>query len=209
MANRAIQWTGKAILAFSLTIPVIGAQRAPVPAVFRIRVLVCDQAGLPGETLIEAQRLASSVFREAAIELFWLDGGQSSVAEADYVLRIHCCFEKLNTRLHRRTVAFAPAGGRHVTVFWDRIRTEAAAGSHPETLMLGYVIAHELGHLLLPRGYHSPHGIMQDRLNYEDWSQVRRMSNLFFSRKEVSQMRAALIGRSGQVRSDRPDLARR
>jgi hypothetical protein len=37
---------------------------------------------------------------------------------------------------------------------------------------------------------------MQDRLNYEDWSRVRRMSNLFFSRKEVSQMRAALIGRS-------------
>lgn len=196
MANRAIRWTGKTTLAFSLTMPLMGAQQPPVPAVFGIRVLVCDQAGLPRETLNEAQRLASLVFRETGIEVFWVDGGQSSVAEADYVLRIHCCFEKLNTRLHRRTVAFAPAGGRHVTVFWDRIRTEAAAGSHPETLMLGYVIAHELGHLLLPPGYHSPHGIMQDRLNYEDWSRVRRMSNLFFSRKEVSQMRAALIGRS-------------
>jgi hypothetical protein len=196
MANRAIQWTGKTTLAFSLTMPLMGAQQLPAPVVLRVRALVCDQAGVSRETLIEAQRLASFVFQEAAIEFLWLDGGQSSVAESDYVLRIHCCFEKLNTRLHRRTVAFAPAGGRHITVFWDRIRTEAAAGSHPETLLLGYVIAHELGHLLLPPGYHSPHGIMQDRLNYEDWSRVRRMSNLFFSRKEVSQMRAALIGRS-------------
>ncbi len=174
----------------------MGAQQPPETAVSRISILVCDQAGLRREALIEAQRLASFVLQEAGIELLWLDGGQSSVAEADYVLRIHCCFEKLNTRLHRRAVAFAPARGRHITVFWDRIRTEAAAGSHPETLMLGYVIAHELGHLLLPPGYHSPHGIMQDRLNYEDWSQVRRMSNLFFSEKEAGQMRAALIGRS-------------
>ena len=196
MANRAIRWTGKTTLAFSLTMPLMGAQQPPVPAVFGIRVLVCDQAGLPRETLNEAQRLASLVFRETGIEVFWMDEGQWSVAEADCVLRIHCCFDKLNTRLHRRTVAFAPAQGRHITVFWDRIRTEAAAGSHPEALMLGHIIAHELGHLLLPPGYHSPHGIMQDRLNYEDWSRVRRMSNLFFSRKEVSQMRAALIGRS-------------
>jgi hypothetical protein len=196
MANRAIQWTGKTILAFSLTIPVIGAQQPPVPAVLKIKVLVCDPAGLPRETLIEAQRLASLVFREAAIELFWLDGGQSSVTEADYVLRIHCCFEKLNTRLHRRTVAFAPARGRHITVFGNRIRTEAAAGSHPEALMLGYVVAHELGHLLLPPAYHSPYGIMQNKLNCDDWSRVRRMGNLFFSEKEAGQMRAALIGRS-------------
>lgn len=196
MANRAIQWTGKAILAFSLTIPVIGAQQPPEPAVSRIRVLVCDQAGLPRETLNEAQRLASLVFQEAAIDLLWMDGGHSSVAEADYVLRIHCCFEKLNTRLHRRTVAFAPAQGRQITVFWDRIRTEAAAGSHPEALMLGYVVAHELGHLLLPPAYHSPYGIMQNRLNYDDWSRVRRVGDLFFSEKEAGQMRAALSGRS-------------
>ncbi len=197
MAKRAIQWTGKAILLFSLmTIPVIGAQEPPVPAVLRIKVLVCDQAGLPRETLIEAQRSASLVFREAAIDLSWLDGGQSSVAEADYVLRIHCCFDKLNARLNRRTVAFAPAQGRQITVFWDRIRTEAAAGSHPEALMLGYVVAHELGHLLLPPAYHSPHGVMQNRLNYDDWSRVRRVGDLFFSEKEAGHMRAALIGRS-------------
>ncbi len=165
-------------------------------AVLSIRVLVCDQAGVPGEKLTEAQRMASFVFHEAAIELLWLDGEQSSVMEADYVLRIHCCFDKLKTGLHRRTVAFAPAGGRHITVFWDRIKAEAAAGSHPESLLLGYVIAHELGHLLLPPGYHSPYGIMQNRLSYDHWSRVRKAGDLFFSPKEADQMHAALIAGS-------------
>ncbi len=161
-----------------------------------IRVLVCDQASVPAEKLTEAQRMASFVFHEAAIELLWLDGEQSSVTEADYVLRIHCCFDKLKSRLHRRTVAFAPAGGRHITVFWDRIKAEAAAGSHPESLLLGYVIAHELGHLLLPPGHHSPYGIMQNRLSYDDWSRVRKAGDLFFSPKEADQMLAALTGRT-------------
>ncbi len=165
-------------------------------AISRIRILVCDQAGLSNETLDEAQRIVSFVFHEAAIELSWLYGKQSSVTEADYILRIHCCFDKLKTRLHRRTVAFAPAGGRHITVFWDRIKAEAAAGSHPESLLLGYVVAHELGHLLLPPGYHSPYGIMQNRLSYDDWSRVRKAGDLFFSKKEADQMKAALIDRS-------------
>jgi len=162
----------------------------------RIRVLVCDQANVPRETLKEAQRMASFVFHEAAIELLWLDEKSSSVAEADWILRIHCCFDRLKTGLQNRTVAFAPAGGRHITVFWDKIRTEAAAGSHPEALMLGYVIAHELGHLLLPPRYHSPYGIMKNRLSYNDWSQVRRLGNLFFSEEEARRMQVALAGRS-------------
>jgi hypothetical protein len=162
----------------------------------RIRVLVYDHVGLPRGTLNEAQRFTSFVFQEAEIEISWLDGEGSSVAEADCILVIHCCFDKLKTSLHHRTVAFAPAGGRHIMVFWDRIRTEAAAGSHPEALMLGYVLAHELGHLLLPAGYHSPYGIMQERLNCDDWSEVRRLGNLFFSDREANQMRAALAGGS-------------
>ncbi len=164
-----------------------------------IRILIYDQAGVPNDTLNEAKRMASSVFHEAAIQLLWHNGENSPAAEADYILRIHCCFDLLKTGLHNRTVAFAPAGGRHITVFWDRIRTEAAAGSHPEALMLGYVIAHELGHLLLPPHYHSPYGIMKSRLNYNDWSEVRRLGNLFFSEKEASQMQAALSGKSRQV----------
>ncbi len=158
----------------------------------RLRVLVCDQAAVATKILEEGHRVASLIFREAGIGLEWLDGREHSVTEARCVLQIHCCFGKLKSKLHDRTMAFAPAGGRHVTIFWDRIRVEAAAGSHSEGMLLGYVIAHELGHLLLPPGYHSAYGVMQGRLHYEDLNQARRLGNLSFSEKEVARMQAAL-----------------
>ncbi len=37
---------------------------------------------------------------------------------------------------------------------------------------------------------------MQERLIYDDWSQARRLGNLFFSEKEANQMHTALVGRS-------------
>ena len=166
------------------------------PAVPRISVVVCDQAGLPKETLTNAQRLATSVFREAAIDLLWMDGKQSPVSEARNLLRIHCCYDRLRKDLPHRTMGFAPVGGRHITVFWDRITIEAASAGLPEGLLLGYVMAHELGHLLLPAGYHSPYGIMQSRLRYDDWSRTRRVCSLFFSKEEANQMQLALKDRS-------------
>ncbi len=195
--RRGTSWVASGVVGVVLGLwPTAGTCFADKPVFSRIRVMVCNQADVPRETLKEAQRMASSVFHEAAIELLWLDEKNSSVAEADWILRIHCCFDRLKSGLHNRTVAFAPAGGRHITVFWDKIRTEAAAGSHPEALMLGYVIAHELGHLLLPPRYHSPFGIMKNRLSYNDWSQVRRLGNLFFTEEEARRMQVALAGRS-------------
>jgi len=177
-------------------LPVDGAwsdpQAAAKEGLPRLKVLVCDQARVASKTLGEGQRLASRVFLEAGIVLEWLDAREHSVTEADYILRINCCFNKLKSTLPDRTVAFAPAGGRHVTVFWDRIAVEAAAGSHDEAMLLGYVIAHEMGHLLLPPGYHSPYGIMQSRMHYEDLSQARRLGNLFFSQEEAARMHTIL-----------------
>ena len=165
------------------------AAKAAVP---RLKVLFCDQAGVATKTREEGQRLAARVFLEAGIVLEWLDGREHSVTEANCVLRVQGSYSKLGSRLPDRTVAFAPAGGRHITVFWDRLAVEAAAGSHSEAMLLGYVMTHELGHLLLPPGYHSAYGVMQGRLHYQDLSEARRLGNLCFSKTEVARMQAFL-----------------
>ncbi len=49
MANPALRWTGKAILGFSLTIPVIGARQAPVTETLCVRTgtrTVVDQSAV-------------------------------------------------------------------------------------------------------------------------------------------------------------------
>ncbi len=158
-----------------------------------LRILVCDQAQVETRILEEGQRIASLVYRQAGFDLKWLDGREHSVTEVHFVLRLHCCFSKLKSKLPERTAAFAPTGGRQVTIFWDRIKVEAASGSHDEGMLLGYVLAHEMGHLLLPAGYHSAYGIMQRRLDFTDLSRARRLRDLCFSEEEAGWMHAAFM----------------
>jgi hypothetical protein len=53
---------------------------------------------------------------------------------------------------------------------------------------LGYVIAHEIGHLLLPAGSHSGTGIMREHLE----PQLVLLNRLAFLSEEASLIRAAL-----------------
>jgi hypothetical protein len=46
-------------------------------------------------------------------------------------------------------------------VFYDRVRDFDRRGRIDTWIVLGYVIAHELGHLLLPVNSHASDGIMQ------------------------------------------------
>ena len=62
------------------------------------------------------------------------------------------------------------ARGINLWVFYPRIRTYSAALGLDPSELLGYVMAHELGHLLLPDGAHSPAGLMRPAL---DPAQVR------------------------------------
>ncbi len=78
----------------------------------RLKVLVCDQAGVATKTLEEGQRIASLVFREAGIGLEWLDGKEHSVTEAHFILRIHPCFDKIKAKLHAPVEAGRLCGGK-------------------------------------------------------------------------------------------------
>ena len=60
--------------------------------------------------------------------------------------------------------------------------------------VLGLVIAHEVGHLLLPHGDHSSSGIMQVAFDLSvRWPQR-------FTREEAAHIRAALIARQQTIR---------
>ena len=60
---------------------------------------------------------------------------------------------------------------------------------------LGHVIAHEIGHLLLPTRAHSPSGIMKAGLDGERAAQ----GALFFTREQARQIRTRLMNAEQQV----------
>ncbi len=62
-------------------------------------------------------------------------------------------------------------------------------------VILGHLMAHELGHLLLPEGAHSKRGIMPCPLNREDW-QAAAKGILLFTAEQSKQLRADAFART-------------
>jgi hypothetical protein len=89
-------------------------------------------------------------------------------------------------QVKRKALAQANSDARRVYVLWDRIgpAVDRQAIGHGDAL--GLVIAHELGHVLLPGRPHSPSGLMQANYN------VFLSYGLKFAAEESAAMRAFL-----------------
>lgn len=95
--------------------------------------------------------------------------------------------------VRRRVLAQANSDARRVYVFWERIgpSVDRQAVGHGDAL--GIVIAHELGHVLLPARGHSRNGIMQE--NYD----ANLSYGLQFTAEEAAAMRAFIDAAHGNA----------
>jgi hypothetical protein len=73
-------------------------------------------------------------------------------------------------------------------------KTAKKLGMHRD-VVLGHLVAHELGHLLLPEGAHSKRGIMRCPLNREDW-QAAGKGILLFTTEQGERLRAEVFART-------------
>ena len=93
-------------------------------------------------------------------------------------------------------VAFpSDTGGTYITVFSHRVNLLAQTHHASPGPILGHVIAHEIGHLLLGPTRPNPTGIMREPWTAEE---VQRLSQgtLLFSREDAAEMRRELKRRS-------------
>jgi hypothetical protein len=95
-------------------------------------------------------------------------------------------------RVAKTTLGFAAVAsqgmGRIAYVIYDRVRSTAADAAMKEGDLLGFVMAHEIGHLLLPRGSHPSTGLMRGHWHVRDFQGLDVLT-LGFSAKQASQMR--------------------
>src|SRR5262249_16253173 len=118
-----------------------------------------------------AKQTASWIFQQAGIEVLWIDCPTPIThkppsyirAETYPVLRITIVPASIADRLHlppdKLGVSLQPD---RVFVLYDRIdKVTSNTGAFYKPSVLGNVIAHELGHLLLPAEGHSQTGIMR------------------------------------------------
>ena len=180
-----------------------------------ITIRVYDYAKVDRQTLMEAERTAASVFRKAGVESRWVESTEAARAApwnpatkgsfhpSDILLDMIAGVMVERLGLRDGVIGVAPGaepGRRLAYVFYDRVESLAARqmprrahGNICEVAskaqILGYAMAHEIGHLLLNLETHSDAGIM--RGNWDGKTlQDACYGYLLFTSQQAGAMRA-------------------
>lgn len=173
----------------------------PRPAV-SVVIQLHDALGLPAEVLNGAKEEVARTFLAAGVQIVWASQGLTPADD----LRSPC-----GRRLQVSIVSGPPAdrqdldtwagvlgkaqrGNGRAEVFYRRLATAASLHPVAVSLVLGHVMSHEVGHLLLPSGNHADVGIMRQAVDFRHVA-VRR-----FTDDQSAQIRAGLA-RNGEVSS--------
>lgn len=182
-------------------------------------VSVYNDAGVPESVLGPAEKRAARIFAQAGVDVVWKDCSPGS--ESGYAKLLHSTFSTRSgaedvdcssfewpTHLAVRIlpwsarsanevfgVAFlsVEGAGCYSDVFYDRTLQLHADWKVSVADILGSVMAHELGHLLLGSNAHSRDGVMKARWQGEE---LRRLSrgNLRFTSEQVDLISGRLSG---------------
>ncbi len=149
------------------------AQNANARDLPAIVVRVDNLAGVLPPDLLFAEDRAASVFAEIGIAIQWVavDGIVRDGIRAPFTIVIVNA-EKNSGRaaLFVDALGLADARIRRAHVFYDRVAELNVRTVRTIPSLLGDVIAHELGHLLLAPPGHSAGGIMRPALETKSWA---------------------------------------
>jgi hypothetical protein len=161
----------------------------------RILVRVDDKAGVEGVYLKFAKARAAEVFAMRGVKVDWIDGEEANrlklvapytiLIMAEAPARLKAMMEGLGVDVMGQG---APVIGR-AYIYYDRVLKLSPIPPRDIITTLGDVMAHELGHLILPPG-HSNVGIMRPGINLRS----RRLET--FTEAEAAQIRGVLRERA-------------
>jgi hypothetical protein len=182
-----------------------------------ITIHVYNYAGVAPQTLTDTEEVATEIFREAGVGTRWVNIVLTT--ENDQVISVdHPAFTSADIQLSilpskmsdrfgipNNVIGLAPGTDAQIvyvfaskveTLFWRLLRAQCSGRMDrpvSRAQILGHVIAHELGHLLLNMNGHSAHGIMRGDLDFTD-----RHDSLLFMPQQAEVLRADVRRRSGQ-----------
>ena len=158
---------------------------------------VTNSAHVSAGDLAEAERVATRVYAEAGVRAVWTEGtawhAQPDGAFHADVLLLSKEMVTLKSQvdgLDEHVFGSALPPIRRAYIFDNRIADHARMTDSNFALLLGMVIAHEVGHLLLPASSHSAAGIMCTQ-----WER-RTAGLLTFTRDQGTTIRQRLAARS-------------
>lgn len=142
---------------------------SPPAAAPIVRVAVYDYAGVPRGELQAAEREAARLYGPTHIEFVWLLCRAAparpalcpqEVRENDLIAHLLSpAMERVTPS--KRALGYAFLGTNTANILCDRVASLAAQSHFPPGVLMGMVMAHELGHLLIGAHAHSSFGIMR------------------------------------------------
>lgn len=169
----------------------------------QITVLVYNRSQTEDRTLIEGERLAQRLFHQAGVSTIWLScslpGPAKSqcrhprVSQTTLVLTVVRHWSGQANNPHRLGLALEDlrGSGGYCYIFQDSLDELVEETHLNPPRLLGYAMAHEIGHLLKGPHSHAPSGIMSAYWNTNEVEAIR-LGALQFTRKDVTTFRATL-----------------
>lgn len=203
-----------ALMAMMLAGAPVWASLDESAATVPVTVLIYDGFGVRADDIMAARAEADAIFRTAGIAPVWFQCGlveskwqdpsdrcKSGIGSDGIMVRLRRSSrlsESYRLALGEAQIDTQTHTGSIATVFADRVASTSDRAGANARGVLGRVIAHEIGHLLIGTNQHSTHGLMR-----ADWTDVelRRPTGLEwqFSKSEARCMRAEIVRRSGRA----------
>jgi hypothetical protein len=145
-----------------------------------------NEARVPSHVLEASRAEVTRIFAGAGLSVRWTETAPRFIVQiVPQVLGFdRAASPVMGTALRR-------ANGSRAQVFFRQVQDFARAYHVDLGTVLAYVIAHEIGHLLMPGNAHSPTGVMQ-----ADWDKAlvrdATRGSLTFTEAQAARIRAAL-----------------
>ena len=173
------------------------ARAAEIPA-NPVTVRVYEAAQLDPSVKTAALNLARTTLAAATVDVSWKPCGPGAGAAlcdrppaGELVLRIvrsTVRYDRRSLPLGDALVDTASADAILATVYLDRVVRVAKAARMDTRTLLGYAIAHELGHLLLASSSHNTRGLMRPIWRDEELRSARS-ADWSFTAQEIAAIR--------------------
>lgn len=149
---------------------------------YPVNLRVSTQVELPPSLLRDGQEVAATIFSRIRIQLTWPGKWQHAsksvgrcvgvAATRDLAIEIvpHAPASFSDVAL-AMAMPFANSGVRTV-IFYDRVAPLLRGHHAPQATVLGYVLAHEIAHVIEGVARHSETGIMRARWTENEFSQM-------------------------------------
>jgi len=180
------------------------AREHPEQNWYRVNVRMSSQVEAPPDLLRGGQDAASRIFAGIHIQLVWtgqtqqvsnpVAGWVGEPATRDLAVEIvpHAPASFSDAAL-AMAMPYAESGVR-IVIFYDRVDPLLRGHNAPAATILGYVLAHEIAHVLQGIARHSETGIMRARWTDNDFKQMG-IRVLMFTAEDVELIRRHLATR--------------